>query len=340
MFKLWEETREMKQIKIMLLAMVLFIAAGCGANITNETSDREEIQTAAQSSTPANSGGAEAKAERIIKHEMGTVTLKETPKRVVVLFNGMIDITVALGVKPVGAVESWEEQPWFHYLRASMGGVKSLGEESQPNIEEIVALKPDLIIGAKSRHEKIYPQLEEIAPTIMIKELFDWKGNLAIAAEALDKQDEAAQIMDKWNTSVATFKEKMGDDLKGKEISIIRFQPDGSSRIYVTGYAGTIFEELGFIRPEVQKGDKSVINLTSKEQIPQLDGDYIFDISRSREEEDGVRKDWTSHPLWNSLRGVKEGHYYSVNAVTWNLGAGSIAAQSLLDDLYYYFEIE
>jgi iron complex transport system substrate-binding protein len=145
---------------------------------------------------------------------MSTVTLKKKAERVAILFNGMNDIAVHLGVKPAGAVESWEEKPWYNYLRANMDGVKSLGEENQPNVEAIIALKPDLIIGTKTRREKIYPQLTSIAPTIITEEIFDWKENLKIAADALYKQDEA---------------------------------------VYATGFAGTIFKELGLPRPLFQE---------------------------------------------------------------------------------------
>ena len=72
-----------------------------------------------------------------------------------------------LQVKPVGAVESIVEKPWYLYIREQMEGVTSVGAETQPNLEEIIALQPDLIIATKSRHEQIYDQLSAIAPTVV-----------------------------------------------------------------------------------------------------------------------------------------------------------------------------
>ncbi|MDF2653430.1 MAG: periplasmic binding protein, partial [Paenibacillus sp.] len=287
---------------------------------------------------------AAATGEKTIKHAMGTATLKKKPERVVVLFNGMTDIATHLGVKPVGSVESWEEKPWYNYLRANMEGVKSLGEETQPNVEAIIALKPDLIIGTKARHEKIYPQLASIAPTVITDEIFDWKANLKIAADALYKQDEAAKILSDWDKRVAEFKQKAGDKLAKSEVSIVRFERDGSARFYATGFAGTIFKELGLPRPKAQMVEgKVVVNITTKEQMPQLDGDYIFDITRLNPNDPTVEKsltDWTSHPLWKNLKGVKAGKYYKVDTITWNLAGGSMAAKAMLDDLYKYFDIK
>jgi iron complex transport system substrate-binding protein len=282
-------------------------------------------------------------SKKTISHAMGDTALTSVPNRVVVLFNGMVDISLTLGVKPVGAVESWVQTPWYHYLRADMGGVKNLGSELQPNLEAIVSLKPDLIIGSKARHEKIYSQLSEIAPTVMTANVFDWKTNLQVAAAALNKQDTANEFMADWNDRVASFKAKMGSSLS-TEVSIVRFQPDGSARFYVTGFAGTIFQELGLARPKDQQVEgKVVVGLSSKEQIPMLNGDVIFDITSDYggdEKSFQSQQDWTSNPLWANLKGVKNGKYYRVNDVIWNMSGGATAAKMLLDDLYFYFDLE
>lgn len=343
----------MKSFK-MIIALILTLAvAGCGGNSNsagnaggNETKGKgntaQSAQAAEEAGTGTNAGGEDG--PRTIKHAMGEITLEKKPERVVVLFNGMVDITAALGVKPVGAVESWEEKPWYLYLRDKMEGVKDLGEENQPNLEAIVALKPDLIIGTEARHEKIYPQLSEIAPTLITKEIFDWKDNLQLSAQALYKDKEAQQLIADWDARVADFKQKAGDRLKDTKVSIIRFEDDGSARFYATGFAGTIFKELGIGRPEAQMVEgKAVVNLTSKEQMGQLDGDYIFDITRispGDNDTQTTRNEWTSHPLWKTLKGVKNGKYIEVDVITWNLSGGVLAANAMLDDVYEIFGIK
>ncbi|WP_426452509.1 ABC transporter substrate-binding protein [Paenibacillus sp. S-38] len=330
----------MKALRMMMILLLVCVITACGTSASTGISGSDA--TASAGTTAAEQPAAEA--ERTIKHALGTVTLKKKPERVVVLFSGMVDNALALGVKPVGAVESWDQKPWYTFLRDKMDGVQNLGSEAQPNLEAIIALKPDLIIGTKTRHEKIYPQLSSIAPTLITEDLFSWKENLKISSEALYKEKEAEQILTQWDKRVAEFKQKVGDKLGQTEISIMRFEEDGSSRIYVTGFAGTIFKELGLSRPKSQQVEgKTVINLTSKEQMAQLDGDYIFDITQLNADAPGktqTQNDWTSHPLWKNLKGVKNGKYFKVDVVTWNLSAGALAAQALLEDLYKYFEIK
>ncbi|WP_079912403.1 ABC transporter substrate-binding protein [Paenibacillus sp. 32352] len=331
----------MRVIKMMLVLVLALAVSACGQSSTAGTGDKNNSGQAADGGKPPQ--GAAAYTEKTIKHAMGTVTLKKKPERVVVLFNGAVDIVVTLGVKPVGAVESWDQKPWYNYLRPQMEGVKNLGDELQPNVEAIMALKPDLIIGQKTRHEKIYPQLNSIAPTIIMEELFDWKENLKMAADALDKEDEAAKFLSDWDKRVAEFKQKVGNKLANTEVSLIRFEKDGSARIYVTGFAGTIFKELGLNRPKAQQVEgKNVVNLTSKEQMSQLDGDYIFDITQITSDANHAKTqgDWTSHPLWKGLKGVKNAKYFKVDVITWNLSGGATAAKAMLEDLYKYFDIK
>lgn len=279
-------------------------------------------------------------SKRTIKHAMGETTLTSVPKRVVVLFNGMVDISLTLGVKPVGAIESWVQAPWYHYLRADMGGVTDLGSELQPNLEAIVALKPDLIIGAKTRHEKIYNQLSAIAPTIMADQLFEWKDNMAMAAKATNTETKADAFMDNWNKRVAEFKSKIGSQ-KNMEVSLVRFQKDSSARIYITGFAGSILQELGLKRPKAQQTDDILIDLETQEQIPMMDGDIIFDMSSSIGDgsEFKTQQEWQANPLWQNLKAVKNKKYYKVNDITWNMSGGATAAKMMLDDLFFYFDI-
>jgi ABC-type Fe3+-hydroxamate transport system substrate-binding protein len=165
---------------------------------------------------------------------------------------------------------------------------------------------------------------------------------MEIAAQALNKEDQAAAFMVDWNKRVADFKSKMGSRLN-TEVSIVRFQPDGSARFYVTGFAGTIMKELGLARPKAQQVEgKVVVGLSSKEQIPMLDGDVIFDLTSDwagDEKSFKSQQDWTANPLWSNLKGVKNGKYYKVNDVTWNMSGGATAAKMMMDDLYFYFDL-
>lgn len=50
---------------------------------------------------------------RVIEHSMGETEIDGTPKRIVTFYQGANDTAVALGVTPVGIVESWVEKPVY-----------------------------------------------------------------------------------------------------------------------------------------------------------------------------------------------------------------------------------
>ncbi|CAK4847127.1 unnamed protein product [Aphanomyces euteiches] len=147
--------------------------------------------------------------------------------------------------------------------------------------------------------------------------------------------------MNDWNKRVADFKSKIGSRAN-TEVSVVRFFDDNSARIYITGFAGSILDELGLNRPAAKQAPgKFFIDLDSQEQIPLADSDVIFDITSSNQggDEFKTQQDWQKSPLWSNLKAVKNGKYYKVNDITWNLSGGATAAKMVLDDLYFYFDL-
>jgi len=331
----------LRALALPLAFSLLLTACGGGQQSAGPAAEPTAAAPAATSQTADGTQDSAATDSRSITHAMGTTEIKGTPQKVVVLVNGLVDISLALGVKPVGAVESWIGDPWYDYIKDQMQGVTVLGEETQPSLEAIASLKPDLILGSKMRHEKIYSQLSAIAPTVMTETVYDWKENLKLAGEALNKQAEAERLLADWDARVADFKQKMGDKLQ-TEVSLIRFNPD-HARIYYTGFPGSIIEEVGLSRPEAQRVKDKVVGQLTKEQIPQMDGDIIFDFTADWLGDGAVQKlreEWTQDPLWQNLKAVRNNRVYQVNEVFWNMSGGVMAANKMLDDLYRYFEIE
>lgn len=321
--------------------LVLTLLAGCGqTGGEGSASSTRQPQNASTSSGEKTSSAVADEGKRTIKHAMGETVVEGTPQKVVTLFQGATDSALALGVKPAGAVEAWIEQPWYNYIREQMDGVVNLGSENQPNLEKIAALKPDVIIASKTRHEEIYTQLSGIAPTVMTEEVHIWKDSLALTAEALNKQEEETAFLERWENEVADFKAKMGDKLK-LEAGIVDFRAD-HARIVYTGFSALVLDELGIARPTEQKGEDWGVKLVSKENIPQMDADILFDQT-SATRDDGrldLRKEWTEHPLWNNLRAVQNNRVYEVDTAVWNNGSGPLAAEEMLKDLKEFYDLD
>lgn len=270
----------------------------------------------------------------IIEHAMGSTEIKGEPQRVVILTNEGTEALLELGVKPVGAVKSWTGDPWYKHIEKEMEGVENLGDESQVNIEAVLALKPDLIIGNKMRHEKIYDQLSKIAPTVYSDTLRgEWKTNLEFYAKVLNKEKEGKDIIKKFDDRVTSIAELAGDKLK-TELSIVRFMP-GKTRIYLGDtFSGTILKQIGFTRPENQRSSEFTIEI-GEERIKEADGEVIFYFTYETGNGEGSsrEKEWLENPLFKTLNASKNNKVYKVDDAIWNTAGGVKAANLMLNDI-------
>lgn len=339
---------------ILILTMVVIGCGGQTGNVSNETlgTENEAAKEGAIENTNAKTEPKTNESEvRVIQHAMGETSIEGTPTRIVTLYQGATDVAVALGVIPVGVVESWTQQPMYEYLRDDLKDVPFVGVETQPNLEEIAKLKPDLIIASRLRHEKVYEQLPQIAPTVTHETVYKFKDTVELIGKAANLEEKADQLLTDWNNRVSDFKAKVSDKLGDQwpvEVSVLNFRTD-HARIYVTGFAGDILSELGFVRPEPQQKaaeeGKVVLQLTSMESIPSMNADvfFIFNADGHNADADLIKKtydDWTNHPLWKNLDAVKNDQVTIVDEVPWNMGGGYISANTMLDQIYKHFQLE
>ena len=298
-----------------LLAAALVLAA-CGGGGSEGSGDE------------ANSSEA-----RVIEHAMGETEISGTPERVVVLDTGELDSAMTLGIKPVGAVEAVEGLGYPSYLEGTEE-IENVGTIEEPNLEKIAALDPDLILSSKLRHEQIYDQLSQIAPTVFTETTgVTWKENFEVHAKALNRVEEGNIIEKEYQDRVDQFERAIGENPPA--VSVVRFLP-GDTRIYQKdSFIGTVLEDASLPRPPSQDVDEFAILNASKEAIPKMGGDVIFVTTYGREEE-STKQEIMNDPLWQQLEAVQQGNVYEVSDDLWMLGIGYTAANGVVDDLTRY----
>ena len=280
-------------------------------------------------------------AARDITHAMGVTDVPDHPQRIVVLTNEGTEALLAVGITPVGAVKSWLGDPWYDHIADDMADVTVVGEESAVNLEVLVALEPDLILGNKMRHEKIYEQLSAIAPTVLSERLRgDWKVNMALYTDAAGAGEAGRAALAAFDGRVAKLHEALGDALKDK-ISIARFMAAQTRIYFKDSFSGLILDEIGFARPASQDKPEFAEEIT-KERIPEFEGDRLiyFTYETGDGAADSQTADWTADPLWQNLDVVKAGKVYPVSDAIWNTAGGIIAANLLLDDVETIYGLE
>jgi iron complex transport system substrate-binding protein len=286
----------------------------------------------------------------IVQHAVGETCVPTDPKRIVALDSGTLEQLLALGIRPAGAVLSDE---FSQFLDTE--GITNIGAAEEPNLEKILTLQPDLIIGG-DYYETIYQQAAKIAPTILLGSVLwggsghsgEWKESFMQMAQLLQKTEVAERVMHDYTTRLNEFKQKMGGRLQQTEVSVVRLYPDRINLYLKDSFCGTVLHDAGLPRPPSQAiaadtarqrfGNAIQVSI-SKEVLAQADGDVMFvwtgeNTAEANQQAQERLAELQSDPLWNKLNVVQNNTVYQVPSY-W-IGSGPIAANSVIDDLFKY----
>lgn len=277
---------------------------------------------------------------RPIVHVMGETCVPERPQRVVVLHDYLaLDAVIALGIQPVGAVGNYTGPfPFPPWLRDKTQAIEMVGTAREPNLEKILGLDPDLIVTLEGEgHERIYKQLSQIAPTVIVPSQRAIFPEVRFLGEVLGRPERAQALLDRYQQRLQEFQVAMGDRLDTLEVSLVRFLPEGV-RIEGDSYnVGKIMKDAGLRRPPTQRIDRPII--ISLEQIERIDGDVMFANTiadpQLEERANRVLERYQQHPLWSKLKAVQSDRVYEVDPYLWS-GNGILWVYEIIDDLFDY----
>ncbi|MFF8841859.1 ABC transporter substrate-binding protein [Streptomyces sp. NPDC015127] len=286
------------------------------------------------------SAASDAGFPRTVTHDKGKTEIKAKPKRVVALDNSLVEAVIALDVPLVGGIGSYRDQKGFPpYLGAAVEKTKDVGPIDSPNLEAIAALKPDLIVSATVRHEDLYEQLTQIAPTVFVATTGPiWKENITFLGKALGEEKKAAAELTAYETRAKKIGAAINAKNPGQTYSLVRFL-DGPTRIYLPKtFSGIILADMGLARPANQQDPEEFNIEISEEQIGQADADHIFVTTFSGGEE--RREKFLANPLWKRLNAVQKGNVHEVEDAVWMTSVSLQGADLVLDDMAKTFKVD
>lgn len=281
----------------------------------------------------------DAAGTRMVTDVYGEVEVPANPQRVIVLDGPQLDACLAVGVKPVGAVTGFADAPFPLYLSDATEGIENIGTISEPNLEHIVSLAPDLILGSNLRNEDIHSTLTEIAPTVFSEAVSDdWRGNFTLWTDALNKTAEAEEVAAAYEARLEEFRTATDGERQDWVISVVRFLADHVRLYNDTSFIGTILKDADLPRPESQTGpdpDRGIFTIISPELINLAEGTHIFTCAYG-DIADSSASEYINNPLWDSLTPVQNEKVYWVDDDFWMVAIGFLAANKVVDDLFTY----
>jgi iron complex transport system substrate-binding protein len=279
-------------------------------------------------------GAAGAAETRPFRHLMGVAQVPVAPARVATLQDHTLLLPLLeLGFRPVASAGRFTASGEPHFRGTAdhdTSGVAFLGMFNEPDLEALVAARPDLIVGT-STHRALYPLLSAIAPTVILPAyqvpVPEHSGRLA---DLVGRTGRHAALLEEYRRRVDRLRGLLGDPSR---IAVAHVQlAEGGFWAPRGSPIDDVLRDVGFARPAAQAelpqgGARLVL-----EALPRFDADVIVDtyepLYGTREATGRVREG----ALWRSLFAVRRGQFIYAERSRWmGLAFGSLFA--VLDGL-------
>ncbi|MEU7003184.1 ABC transporter substrate-binding protein [Nonomuraea sp. NPDC046570] len=251
--------------------------------------------------TPA----ARAAATRKVTTPLGTYDIPAAPQRVVAI-DARLDLepAVALGLPLIGYTYD-RAKPWVPV------GAEVPWLSAKPNVEQIMSLRPDLIVCLNHESE-FWPvaKLRKIAPVLPTDSAVTWRENLTRLATWLAVPDRLATAEADYDALLAQVRQRHGDLISTAKVAAISYLADEAT-VYVTSTrrsdqgllpAETTLTDLGGSSPDGKLFSMAENGLSS-EQLDRIADCQGFMITGSKDAYDALM----ANPLWLKLPAVKAG---------------------------------
>lgn len=272
--------------------------------------------------------------EKTIVHDFGTTELKKAPKRIVILDNLYGEILDPLDITPVGATTGQADSQEFSTLFKKQykdAKVVSVGWQSNPDLDKIAELKPDLILMT-GEQEDLYDELSEIAPTVGYQintdENWDYHETSLKVAEIFDKRDEMKKDLDRLDAREAVFAENVKAKFGNQKLMYLRVT-DNDIRYYAYGHFGYLYDTYHFNRAETFNPD-DMLQVIDPDKLKDINPDLLIVQADSQELLDNKLK---NSPVWTSLKAVQNNKVIYADYSTYMLGFGIVSQEAIMKQI-------
>lgn len=265
------------------------------------------------------------------------VDIPSPATRVVTLSELSLDGTLALGLQPIGTTSGRGETRVPSYLADKTTGVPVVASVKEPNLEQILGLKPDLIlVDNTTAARQSIDQLNKIAPTVMVATTDQpWDTYLATLADILGRKDEMRQMISTIDAKMTAARTRLSGRT-GVTASVVRWTTTGPIALGGDAVAYQVLQRVGLSRPAAQQQNNSQFSgqQVSFEELPLIDADYLFfGALAGRDAAETALAQAHRLPTFDTLSVIRSGHVKAVDGVAWTSAAGPLGVNVILDDL-------
>lgn len=241
-----------------------------------------------------------------------SIEVKAAPQRIVALSAPLLNMVYAVGGTSVGRPATTSPIP------PEAENLPQIGHVQNINVEQLIALKPDLVIGEKSQSRKLENLMESNhIPHIFIN--YDGINDNVPLIEFLGRiygtEKKAEALIQKYQTDLKDIEGKAAAQKTPARIAVLRATGKSVTAETPQSICASMTELLKMdnvitAHKELSLQDKTVPY--SLEQLAADDPDIIFIVTMGKV--DAINKklneEMRSNPAWNHLRAVQDNRVY------------------------------
>ena len=289
---------------------------------------------------PAEKPQTDAAEEITVIDDLGRSVTVRAPKRTAVLIGSFADVWCLAGGKE--SLVAAADDTWTQFTLDLPEDVVHLGGVKTPNLEKLLAVEPDLVIGSAKTAADL--ELQDTLEQMGIPVLY---FNVSTFADYLRMLQICTQL-----TGHPEFYETYGTDIQAqvdaatarvtdKQPSVLYVRASGSSckvKNSQDSVLGEMLADLGC--RNIADSEKSLLETLSMETILAQDPDYIFVVlqgSDTAKAQSSLQQALLDNPAWESLTAVREGRFHIMDQKLYNLKPNARwgeAYEKLADILY------
>ena len=240
-----------------------------------------------------------------------TVNLKSLPQRPITLTAPLLNMAYAVGGTSLARPTTQSPIP------DAAKSLPELGQVSHIDMEKLVSLNPDFIIGETKQNQKLESLLKSNnLPYILVNYdgISDNVPLLKFLGEVYGKEDQAAQVIAKYEAGVKAAEDKAAGYTPAK-VAVLRATGKDVTAETPESICASMVSYLKMnnvitAHKELNLSDKTVPY--SLEQLTADDPDVIFIVTMGKAAEINKKLDeeMRSNPAWSGLKAVKAGKVF------------------------------
>ena len=308
----------MKKVQVAILAAAICLtAAGCG-------------NTLQKSANPSAS---------IYNYKEQSITMQSQPKRIVTLSAPLLNMAYAIGGTSLARPTTSSPIP------DSAKALPELGQVSHINMEKLVELNPDLVLGEKGQNGKLESLLQSNKiPYLLINYdgINDNNPLMKFLGQVYGRPEQADKIIKKYEADIQKV-EKDASQYVPAKIAILRATGKAVTAETPKSICASMAERLKMNNVLLSHKE---INLDTKtvpyslEQLSADDPEIIFVVTMGKAEEINKKMDeqMRDNPAWANIQAVKNNRVYFLpsDLFLMNPGVNTPKAMNQLLDLAYH----